>query len=337
MWMFADVPGASRPQPPMPQPQGAAAAGAGEEEDDVVEQTNDLMSILLPWLTSILFHLGIVVLALFSVWSIVQVEEEAPIIPIARLSEKPGAKLQSSQDVTLKSEVVRETKTEKVTTEDTLVVSNSANQLELVGVAGGASGGKIAPLGTVSSGNPEVSRFYGTGGNARKIIYVVDASGSLIDTLPFVIKELKKSINELSDKQQFTVIFFQSGDAIEVPPIGWKPATAEIKKQVADWVTLDRGNIIPHGATNPVKAIQLAMRLQPELVYILSDNITGKGRYEIDKQELVKLLDGANKNRKIAINTIQFLYPDPLGTLEEIAKTHGGSYTFVRETDLGLR
>lgn len=344
MWMFADNPGTAQA------PAKAAEQDSPLEEGPSVSgEVNDVMTELLPWMISILFYLGVVVLSLFWVWAVVKVDEEGdkgPIIPIARLSDKPGGSLMKGDSVDLmKANQSREVTSEKV--EDTgpggdgpKINVGSAGTLELIGVSGGGGGGggKMAALGVVGGAGGEIAtKFYGTGGNARKIIYVVDASGSLIDTLPFVIKEIKKSINELNEKQQFTIIFFQSGDAVEVPPVGWKVATPEMKKQVADWVTLDRGNVIPHGATNPVKAINLAMRMQPELVYILSDNITGKGRYEIDKQELLKLLDSTNKSRKIAINTIQFLYGDPLNTLKEIAEGHGGIYTFVKEKDLGLR
>ncbi len=98
--------------------------------------------------------------------------------------------------------------------------------------------------------------FGGTGGNARKLVYLVDASGSLIDTLPFVIRELQRSIGQLSDKQAFTVIFFQGDDAIEVPPFGLKRATADAKQAVIQWVDPKAGNITPMNQSNPVKAIR---------------------------------------------------------------------------------
>ena len=144
-----------------------------------------------------------------------------------------------------------------VATEESLqqLDQTSENKLELVGVSGGGGGGQVASFGTTSgSGSGISAKFYGSGGNARKIIYVIDASGSLIDTLPFVINELKRSISQLSSKQEFTVIFFQSGTAIEVPPRGWKTATSEVKQKVADWITLENGNIIPQGSTNPIQA-----------------------------------------------------------------------------------
>ena len=107
-------------------------------------------------------------------------------------------------------------------------------ETRVLGAVGGASG-KSSPFGTgvVGSGGPFQSSLYGNGGNAKRIAYLIDASGSLIDTLPFVIMELKRSISGLSDKQSFCVIFFQGEDAIEArgatQTSGLMPATAANK------------------------------------------------------------------------------------------------------------
>lgn len=356
-WLFADEgsadPNASASQRinrPTPQPKPAEDAEAiieGDEEEEEEEATvageiNEVMQAMLPWMTSVLFHLGIIVLALFLVWSYLMVEPpEQPIIPVARLSENPGGQLSESESLELQAtQNVRQVQSEAVATDQSLdnLNNNTDSKLELVGLSGGGAAGKIAPFGTTTGTSTGIgAKFYGAGGNATKIIYVVDASGSLIDTLPFVIKELKRSISELSDKQSFTVIFFQAGSAIEVPPRGWKSATSDTKKRVADWITLEAGNIVPRGSTNPVSAIKLALGYKPELVFVLSDNITGHGRYEVDREELLKMLNDANKDRKIKINTIQFLYPDPLNTLSDIAKQHGGIFKKITEADLGLQ
>ncbi len=147
---------------------------------------------------------------------------------------------------------------------------------------------------------------------------------------------MKRSISELVDAQKFTVIFFQDRAAIEAPPRGLKKATSEAKKKVNDWVTLEAGYGTPRGATAPINALKLAMSYRPELVFVLSDNITGHGVYEVDRGKLMGMLDKANKDRKIKINAIQFIYPDGLNTLRDIAKGHGGTYRFVTEKDLGL-
>lgn len=323
---------------------GGDPDGEFDEEDEELVGSSDMNQALenvVPWMISILFHLGLVVLALFLVWSLIPADDDADknIIPVARMSENPGGSLASTEKVNMqKTQNVRKVESKDVSETDSIDNLNNteADLTSLLGAAGGG-GGKLAPFGTTSGGNSGMGvGLYGAGGNASKIIYIVDASGSLIDSLPFVIKELKRSVNELSSGQKFTVIFFQKEEAIEAPPRGLKPATPENKKKVADWITLDGGNIIPQGSSSPINAIQLAMRYKPELVFILSDNITGSGKYEVDRRQLMGILDKSNKDRKMKINTIQFLYPDELNTLKEIAAEHGGIYKFIKESDLGL-
>jgi hypothetical protein len=330
-----------------PEPVSEEETGELEVEEREADETSakrevvDAMEEVLPWVSSLLFHLGIVVLALFIVWSLPGAEEEDVVIaPSTRLTDNPGGQLAQSQDVELQStQNVRQVQSEEVSTSDSLesLSTNLDAVVELVGVSGGASG-KLAPFGTTTGGEGGLAAaFYGAGGNARKIAYLVDASGSLIDTLPFVIKELRDSVNGLIEEQQYTIIFFQDGEPIEAPPVGWKNATPENKRRTSEFIALEAGNIVPRGRTDPVKALRLAMRYKPELMFILSDNITGRGVYEVDREDLLKLLNEVNKDRKTTINTIQFLYPDPLNTLADIAAEHRGVSKFITDADLGLR
>lgn len=314
-----------------------------EQEESLGDEANAVLLSLLPWGVSFLFHVGVVLLAIFVVWSTIDPlnQEEEVVIPIARLSVTPGApltmktikkKIKSKQRVMTKS--VRETPT------------NLSNQVDakipLIGAAGG-SPGKASPFGTtLRTESGARATMYGSGGNARRLAYIIDASGSLLDSMPFVINEIKRSISELSDQQSFTVIFFQGDDVLEVPPSGLKKANSELKKQAIRWVDMSSGNIIPHGSSNPVKAIKLALRYKPQLMFLLSDNITGHGQYEMNQKRLVDEIKKAN-SAHTKINTIQFLYPDPLvtvglkPTMELISKNTGGIYKFVDGRELGIQ
>jgi hypothetical protein len=152
-----------------------------------------------------------------------------------------------------------------------------------------------------------------------------------------VIDELRRSIGQLTPEQKFTVIFFQRDLAIEAPPRGLKSATEAVKKQVIDWVTPSQGNIVPGGTSNPVVALTVALRYRPQVLFLLSDNITGRGRYEVNRQALLDKISRLNADHHTQVHTIQFLYPDPLNTLDRIAREQGGTHRFVREADLILR
>ena len=103
-------------------------------------------------------------------------------------------------------------------------------------------------------------------------------------------------------------------------------------------------HVIPAGRSNPLSAIELALGFEPDVIFMLSENITGSGEFEIDQADLLALLEELNPadssgRRPTQINCVQFLDPDPLRTLEKIARRHGGErgYKFLDRAELGLR
>ena len=178
--------------------------------------------------------------------------------------------------------------------------------------------------------------------NARRVVYVVDASGSLVGTFPLIIEELRKSLQRLDPRQSFGVIFFQRGDAVTVPPGGnLQSATPERVSETMKWI---ESKMIPSGRSNPVAAFEAAMAMHPEIIFLLSSDITGSGEFEMSEMALLAALerlnpiDPATNRRLTRVQCIQFLDPDPLGTLQQIAKEHGGAEGFINITreDLGL-
>ena len=178
--------------------------------------------------------------------------------------------------------------------------------------------------------------------NARRVVYVVDASGSLVGTFPLIIEELRKSLQRLDPRQSFGVIFFQRGEAITVPPGGnLQSATPERVSETMKWI---EAKMIPSGRSNPIAAFEAAMAMRPEIIFLLSSDITGSGEFEMSEMALLAALerlnpiDAATNRRLTRVQCIQFLDPDPLGTLQRIAKEHGGESGFINITrqDLGL-
>ncbi|MCE9620479.1 MAG: hypothetical protein K8R92_11325 [Planctomycetes bacterium] len=178
--------------------------------------------------------------------------------------------------------------------------------------------------------------------NARRVVYLVDASGSLVGTFPLIVEELRKSLQRLDPRQSFGVIFFQRGEAVTVPPGGTlQPATPERVNESMKWI---EAKMIPSGRSNPVVAFEAAMAMHPEVIFLLSSDITGSGEFEMSEVALMAALerlnpvDPATGRRLARVQCIQFLDPDPLGTLRRIAKEHGGEDGFISITrqDLGL-
>jgi hypothetical protein len=318
----------------------------GEEEDEQEDEpVNAMLADLLPWAISILFHAGLVLLTTFLIWA-GQGEEEKDkkIIPSTQLGETPEAQLETSET---------QTETTSQSTSQAESSSSSSNLQSTVDtssaiIGANAASGETSPFGS-GVGDGEGGDFMGSsfGGNVTRMVFLIDASGSLIDSLPFVIEELKSTVQQLSPKQKFTIIFFRGAQyfdqpivEVPVPETGLKQATSKTKAAVNEWITLSNGNIVPGGEAPPMKAIRRALQYRPQLVIILSDDITGTGIHQIDQTKLLKEIKQINKSNT-KFNTIQFLYPDPLakvpgkqGTLKMIAEQTGGKYKFVDEDEI---
>lgn len=217
-------------------------------------------------------------------------------------------------------------------------------------VPGAASGldGLGTGLGGGRRGTPGAVVFAGLRANdARRVAFVVDASGSMIATLPVVIDELERSIRGLSRLQSYTVVFFQRDEALASPPEDrMVPATRENLERTMEWIG---ETVVPSGRSNPVRALEQAMSLEPEIIYLLSSNVTGSGQYAVDLSALLEQLDRLNPldpgtgRRAVRIKCIQFLDPDPTEALKKIAEIHSGEadegdsgYRFLGRSELGL-
>ena len=210
----------------------------------------------------------------------------------------------------------------------------------LGGPGGGLFGARQGSMGQVL--------FAGlSGGDAKRIAFVVDASGSMIATFPVVTRELARSIGNLSPLQSYTVVFFQRDEAVSSPPADrMVAANPENLQRTMEWI---RSAVIPSGRSNPLRALKQAMELDPEVIYLLSSNVTGSGQYSVDLDALLAQLDVLNPpdpvtgRRAVQINCIQFLDPDPIDALKKIAEIHSGGtdeeaggFRFLGRSELGL-
>lgn len=320
----------------------------------VRDEARRVMDSLAPWGMSIVFHVGLVLLAVFLAWQGGRREDVLDPRTVPTLVDIPAYESLTTGTRSVTSGGTRTSRsvntpiTTKPVREIGLTGANLSNAVHGIGAFGtGTSGRGGGPFGAaISPGQGMGGGMFGVPAHpgAKKIVYLIDASGSLITTFPFVVLELKRAILSLKEQQSFTVIFFQGDEVREIGPRGLKRADKAGVDRFMKWVDPAAGNIIPAGATNPVKALQLAMKYEPDLIMLLSDNITGAGtgRFEIDQRRLLKMIREGN-TRKTQINTIQFSQRDPLsirglrGTMEEISRQSGGIYRYIGETELMLR
>ena len=321
-------------------------ASVQEPRGDSHDRADKALASLMPWVFSILFHLGLVCLALFVVWTTMQQPEpeEEIIEPTIHRAADVRVLNPTQPHLPVKTPTPNPTPASILGASPPSPDLSLNNPSELPGVGNPSLGNPnpFTQLPTLGDGSSVGQTIYGPVSNVSRVVYLIDASGSLLDTMPFVTHQLKESIRELADDQFFTVIFFQQNDMIEVPPVGMKKASESAKQRAIDWVDLGSGNVIPQGRANPMGAITKTLRYKPQLVVLLSDNITGHGRYEINQEHLLAEIKKAN-TAGTKINTIQFIYPDPLirmglePTMKLISLQTGGRYKFIDGRELGIR
>lgn len=190
-----------------------------------------------------------------------------------------------------------------------------------LGAAGGEPGKYGLGVGTGDAG----PQFFGLGGSARgakRIVYVVDQSGSMIGTFGAVREELKRSVQRLRRSMRFHVIFFNAGPPLENPPRKLVHASREEKTALATFLA----SVQPRGNTDPIPAMRRAFAVNPDVIYFLTDG-------EFDPQ-LLEELRKLNRNKRVRIFTIAYVSQRGGALLEKIAQEHNGQYRFVSEYDL---
>jgi hypothetical protein len=200
--------------------------------------------------------------------------------------------------------------------------------------------GALAPFGVPGGGGglgPK-SNFIGLGGNAKRIAYVCDASGSMLNMFDSLRIELRKSIENLRPIQSFNVVFFQDQGFRAADVNTLVMGNPENKRKVYDF--LDK--MFVRGETNPIPALEAVAKMQPELIYLLTDgDFSGPGN-----QAVIDFCQKQFGTTKTKINTIAFIAKESkdnpqdleyVKALQQIAKNSGGQFKHVTDEDMGQR
>jgi hypothetical protein len=182
----------------------------------------------------------------------------------------------------------------------------------------GANGGS----GSGSGGGLKAS-FFGVHTAARRVVYVVDASSSMNRPYKGEAKtrfgqmklELAKSVLSLTAEQQFFIIFFNE-HSNPMPADGMEYAFPQNQQRLLTWVA----GVPASGLTDPRPSISLALSLNPDVVYLLTD-----GTFPRDVQSDL----GQLRQRSVQINTIAFGDPKAEKSLKSLALKNRGRFAFV--------
>ncbi len=204
--------------------------------------------------------------------------------------------------------------------------------------AGRGRGGPLAPYGTPGgSGAGLKSNFYGdprtprsSTDYARRIVYILDHSGSMLDNFDFLREEAKNSVQGLSAIQFYNVVMVSEQASVVLSKgqlvRGTPDNCRDFFNKIADYRAQGQNDdlLAPFQ-----EAFEEAFRMKPDLIYFLTD-----GHFS---PELSKIVNRLNADKKVKINTYAYINKEPSYEvqLQAMAKDNGGRYKFVTEKDLG--
>ncbi|QDU40610.1 von Willebrand factor type A domain protein [Maioricimonas rarisocia] len=199
---------------------------------------------------------------------------------------------------------------------------------EKVSLSGGGGAGRVQGSGSGQgtgngAGDEEGSSFFGLNAPGKKFVFVVDGSGSMNRPFPGPAKtrfgrvklELIRTVQQMNEEQQFFIIFFND-NAIPMPATRLMEAVPSAQYNYLRWMTAVEAT----GMTEPESALMLALRLQPDVIYFLTD---GAFKYRV-----IERVRKANRGR-VSIHTIGFGDDEAEDFMKQIASQNFGSYQFI--------
>jgi hypothetical protein len=181
---------------------------------------------------------------------------------------------------------------------------------------------------TSSSSGRARTKVYGLKGEGHRFVYVFDRSGSMGGSgnkaLNSAKKELLQSIADLGDTHQFQIIFYNEQPTImrfdNLPNLMF--ANAENKARARLFVA----GISADGATAHEPAIYMALQLNPDVIFFLTD----ADQPELSPATLQKIQQ--RNHGACVINTIEFGLGPKIrkeNFLDRLAAQNGGGSVYV--------
>lgn len=186
-------------------------------------------------------------------------------------------------------------------------------------------GGKGLPLGK-GKGNQARTAVFGVQGEGSRFVYVFDRSGSMEGApLDAAKQQLIASLESLDKVHQFQIIFYNQEPRI-MQLVPGQPASMEFandagKKKAESFI----GSILADGGTRHMEALEMALRLGPDVIFFLTDAEDPK----LSATELARI---RRLNSGTSINAIEF-GSGPAGGgqnfLKRLAEQNHGNYGYV--------
>jgi hypothetical protein len=177
--------------------------------------------------------------------------------------------------------------------------------------------------------------IFGVQGEGHKFVYVFDRSGSMDGhggaPLMAAKRQLIASLDDLGQTHQFQIIFYNEHPRV-FNPNGKEGRLVFGNDQNKNLARKFVGSITASGATRHLEALELALRMGPDVIFFLTD----ADEPRMTPKELAGIVQ---MNRGTSINAIEFGYGpshNPDNFLVKLARQNGGQHVYVDVSRLGL-
>jgi len=307
------------------------------------ESAESMRSRLPAWGVSVLFHAALIVMLgltlKFAPKSISGEEVREIAGEVVLKHEGPEGEYFEGRETTNTLDTIAESASPVGALSDQAPLQPS---LELPNRAFGVAASETAGSGTGRGLTDGVSQPRGpTGGGAKtsvfgidsegfSFVYVFDRSASMASpsNLPLnaAKAELRASLNRLEDIHQFQIIFYNDRPTVFNPTgVPGKLSFANERNKLMAGRFID--SITADGATNHFDALRMALRLEPDVIYFLTD---AEKEDALSDSQLAQIR--ASNRAGTTIHCIKFGHHDTPSQYEYLAKLaeqNGGRFTYV--------
>ncbi len=171
----------------------------------------------------------------------------------------------------------------------------------------------------------QLSLFGSANAEGRSFVFVIDHSNSMggegLGAIQAAAKELAAHINQLTDQQTFQVVAYNQGVAYFTDR-ELIPASAENKRKLVTFIA----NLAAYGQTEHSRGLMAALRLKPEVIFLLTDG----GDPPLDAGQLKMIREQAAP--RTSIHCLHFgrgPLDNPKNFLARLAAENRGSYVYI--------
>jgi len=300
------------------------------------------------WLLSIIFHVA--VLVLFGLITMVSLQNET--VPILASSiDADEALVEEPTEIEFDQPELEEADLEEMASEGNplemsdlepggfsdlaaTAVGDSSLESEMVDPLAGDIGSLMAVAGNGEpggGGRHGGTKFFGTVAKGERFVFVVDNSGSMQEgRIETAFLQLISSVESMRPEQKFFVIFYSD----RAYPLFYPdsadhlvPATRENVKRLRAWLA----SVELCSGGDLVEAIELAIELRPDVVFMLSDGA-------INSQRTMSFMTDPN-SWTFAVHTfgMNVKGPEQAKKLGVIAQANRGTFQLVQPSPAAIQ